>query len=31
MSKSRYDERKVLANIARINGVNVDFGNHTIK
>ena len=31
MSKSRYDERKVLANIARINGVEVDFGNHTIK
>lgn len=30
MSKSRYDERKVLANIARINGVNVDFGSHTI-
>ena len=31
MSKSRYDERKVLANIARINGVEVDFGSHTIK
>ena len=31
MSKSRYDERKVLANIARINGINVDFGSHTIK
>ena len=31
MSKSRYDERKVLANIARINGVNVDFGNHAIS
>ena len=31
MSKSHYDERKVLANIARINGVNVDFGSHTIK
>ena len=31
MSKSRYDERKVLANIARINGVNVDFGSHTIR
>lgn len=31
MSKSRYDERKVLAKIARINGVNVDFGTHTIK
>ena len=31
MSKSHYDERKVLANIARINGVEVDFGSHTIK
>lgn len=31
MSKSRYDERKVLTKIARINGVNVDFGTHTIK
>ena len=31
MSKSRYDERKVLANIARIKGVEVDFGSHTIK
>ena len=30
MSKSRYDERKVLANIARINGVDVNFGSHTI-
>lgn len=31
MSKSRYDERKVLANIARINGVDVNFGNHAIS
>ena len=31
MSKSRYDERKVLAKIARINGVDVNFGNHTIS
>ena len=31
MSKSRYDEKKVLAKIARINGVDVNFGNHTIS
>ena len=31
MSKSRYDERKVLAKIARINGVVFDFDNHAIS
>ena len=31
MSKSRYDEKKVLAKIARINGVDVNFDNHTIS
>ena len=31
MSKSRYDERKVLANIARIKGVEVDFYQSNIE
>lgn len=31
MSKSRYDERKVLAQIARISGVTVNFGSRSIQ